>query len=64
MSRVDRFVADCRAAFAKTPTQKALQEILARAASDPVAVLNGLGEPALVPARVDRVEEKSGREER
>lgn len=43
MLRVDRFVADCRAAFAKTPTQKALQEMLARAASDPVAVLNGLG---------------------
>jgi hypothetical protein len=43
---------------------KALQEIRARAASDAVAVLDGLGEPALAPARVGRVEDKSGREER
>ena len=45
MFEVDQFVADCRAAFAETPSQKALQKILARAVSDPVAVLKGLGEP-------------------
>jgi predicted metal-dependent enzyme (double-stranded beta helix superfamily) len=45
MFEVDQFVADCRAAFAEDPTHKAVREVLARAVSDPAAVLKGLGEP-------------------
>ena len=45
MFEVERFVADCRAAFAQDPTHKAVREVLAHAVSDPTAVLNGLGEP-------------------
>lgn len=45
MFETDRFVADCRAAFAKDPTHKPIREVLARAVSDPAAVLKGLGEP-------------------
>jgi len=45
MLETERFVADCRTAFAKDPTHKAVREVLARAVSDPAAVLKGLGEP-------------------
>jgi predicted metal-dependent enzyme (double-stranded beta helix superfamily) len=45
MFETERFVADCRAAFAKDPTHKAVREVLACAVSDPTAVLKGLGEP-------------------
>jgi hypothetical protein len=45
MFEAERFVADCRAAFAKDPTHKAIREVLARTVSDPTAVLKGLGEP-------------------
>src|SRR5262249_31048023 len=45
MFEAERFVADCRAAFAEDPTHKAVREVLARTVSDPTAVLNGLGEP-------------------
>jgi predicted metal-dependent enzyme (double-stranded beta helix superfamily) len=45
MFDVERFVADCRAAFAEDATHKAVREVLARAMSDPAAVLKGLGEP-------------------
>jgi predicted metal-dependent enzyme (double-stranded beta helix superfamily) len=45
MFEAERFVADCRAAFAEDPTHKAVREVLARAVSDPVAALKGLGEP-------------------
>jgi predicted metal-dependent enzyme (double-stranded beta helix superfamily) len=45
MFETERFVADCRAAFARDATHKAVREVLARAVSDPSAVLNGLGEP-------------------
>jgi predicted metal-dependent enzyme (double-stranded beta helix superfamily) len=45
MFEVDQFVTDCRAAFAEDPTHKAVREVLARAVSDPAAVLKGLGEP-------------------
>jgi predicted metal-dependent enzyme (double-stranded beta helix superfamily) len=45
MFETERFVADCRAAFAKDPTHKAVREVLTRAVSDPAAVLKGLGEP-------------------
>jgi hypothetical protein len=40
-----RFVTDCCAAFAQEPSHKAVREVLARAVSDPPAVLKGLGEP-------------------
>src|SRR5689334_14492013 len=45
MFETERFVADCRAVFADDPTHKAVHEVLARAVSDPTAVLKGLGEP-------------------
>jgi predicted metal-dependent enzyme (double-stranded beta helix superfamily) len=45
MFQREQFVADCRAAFAQDPTHKAVREVLARAMSDPAAVLRELGEP-------------------
>ena len=42
---LDRFVADCRSARDADPTHKAVREVVARAISDPAAVLKGLGEP-------------------
>lgn len=45
MFEVDQFVDDCRAAFAAESTYKAIREVLARAMSEPAAVLRGLGEP-------------------
>ena len=45
MFETERFVADCRAAFAEDATHKAVREVLASAVSDPAAVLNGLGQP-------------------
>lgn len=39
------FIADCRAAFAQDTSHKAIREVLARAMSNPPAVLKGLGEP-------------------
>jgi predicted metal-dependent enzyme (double-stranded beta helix superfamily) len=45
MFETERFVADCRAAFAQDPTHKAVREVLTRAVFDPTAVLKGLGEP-------------------
>ena len=45
MFEAERFVADCRAAFAEDPTHKAVREVLASTVSDPTAVLKGLGEP-------------------
>jgi len=45
MFETERFVADCRAAFAEDPTHKAVREVLAGTVSDPAAVLKGLGEP-------------------
>jgi predicted metal-dependent enzyme (double-stranded beta helix superfamily) len=41
----EQFVADCRAALAQDRTHKAVREVVARAVSDPGAVLKGLGEP-------------------
>ena len=38
MFEAERFVADCRAAFAKDPTHKAIREVLARTVSDPTAM--------------------------
>ena len=45
MFEVDQFVADCRAGFAADSTHKAIREVVARAMSEPAAVLRGLGEP-------------------
>ena len=42
---VDQFVADCRAALAEDASHNAVREVVARAISNPMAVLNGLGEP-------------------
>ena len=42
---VDRFVADCVAANAETDAQAAVNEVLARAVSNPKAVIAGLGDP-------------------
>ena len=41
----ENFIADCRAAFAADPSHKAVREVVARAISDPAAVLKGLGAP-------------------
>ena len=41
----EQFIADCRTAFAADSTHKAIREVLARAMSEPAAVLRGLGEP-------------------
>jgi predicted metal-dependent enzyme (double-stranded beta helix superfamily) len=46
MFDLDRFAADCRAALAQDKGgHRAIREIVARAVSDPGAVLAGLGEP-------------------
>lgn len=45
MFEVDRFVSDCRAAYAEDPSHKAVREVIARAVSEPAEVLKGLGEP-------------------
>jgi predicted metal-dependent enzyme (double-stranded beta helix superfamily) len=42
---LDRFVADCRRALAADKSHRLVREVVARAVSDPAAVLNGLGEP-------------------
>jgi len=45
MFDLDRFVADCRAALAADSSHKAVREVVARAVSDPAAVLRSVGEP-------------------
>ena len=45
MFDLDRFVADCQAARAADASHKHVREVLARAVSDPAAVLEALGEP-------------------
>lgn len=46
MFQLDQFIADCRAARAADPSHRAVREVLARAVSEPGAVLQALGEPA------------------
>ena len=41
----DRFVADCRAALDGADSSRNVREVVARAVTDPGAVLQGLGEP-------------------
>src|SRR5881227_150281 len=45
MFELDRFIADCLEAVSVDPSHKAAREVVARAVSDPAAVLAGLGEP-------------------
>jgi predicted metal-dependent enzyme (double-stranded beta helix superfamily) len=45
MFYLDRFIADCRDAVTADATHKSVREVVARAVSDPNAVLTGLGEP-------------------
>jgi predicted metal-dependent enzyme (double-stranded beta helix superfamily) len=45
MFDLDRFIADCSEAVTADPTHKSACEVVARAVSDPAAVLAGLGEP-------------------
>jgi predicted metal-dependent enzyme (double-stranded beta helix superfamily) len=42
---LDQFVAECRAARDADPSHRLVREVVARAVSDPAAVLQGLGEP-------------------
>jgi len=43
---LDRFIEDCRAAVREDSSHKAAREVLARANSDPAAILAAIGEPA------------------
>ena len=55
MLDLDRFIEDCRAAVAEDPTHKAVQDIMARAFSEPADVLASVGEPTaggIVPLHV------------
>ncbi len=45
MFDLDRFIVDCREALTADPSHKEVREVVARAVSDPAAVLTGLGEP-------------------
>src|ERR1700730_16283544 len=42
---LDRLIADCHEAVAADPSHKGVREVVARAVSDPAAVVGGLGEP-------------------
>jgi predicted metal-dependent enzyme (double-stranded beta helix superfamily) len=46
MFDVEQFVADCRAALAEDRSAAAVRDVVARAVSEPSAVLDTLGEPA------------------
>ncbi|HXT78435.1 MAG TPA: hypothetical protein VN702_02625 [Acetobacteraceae bacterium] len=41
----DQFIVDCRAALSGKEPERQVREVVARAVSDPAAVLRGLGEP-------------------
>ena len=43
MFELDGFVADCRTALREDSSHKAVREVVARAVSDPSAILAGLG---------------------
>ena len=45
MFDLEQFTADCRAALAADSSHKLVREVVARAVSDPTAVLKGIGEP-------------------
>ncbi len=45
MLDLDQFIEDCKTAVKVDPTHKSVHEVVARAVSNPTAVLNALGEP-------------------
>ena len=45
MFDLEQFTADCRAALAADSSHRLVREVVARAVSDPNAVLKGIGEP-------------------
>jgi predicted metal-dependent enzyme (double-stranded beta helix superfamily) len=45
MFDLDQFIADCRSALVADKSHKHVREVVARAVSNPAAVLKGLGEP-------------------
>jgi predicted metal-dependent enzyme (double-stranded beta helix superfamily) len=45
MFDLDQFIADCRSALAADTSHKLVREVVARAVSDPAAILKCLGEP-------------------
>ena len=45
MFDIDQFIVDCRRAVAGDESHKSVREVVARAVSDPAAVLTGVGEP-------------------
>jgi predicted metal-dependent enzyme (double-stranded beta helix superfamily) len=45
MFDLEQFVADCRAGLAQESSHRAVREVVARAVSDPAAVMQALGEP-------------------
>lgn len=45
MFQLEQFIEECQRAHAEDSTHKAVQEVIARAVSDPGQVINGLGEP-------------------
>jgi predicted metal-dependent enzyme (double-stranded beta helix superfamily) len=45
MFDLDQFIADCRAALAADRSHKLVREVVARAVSDPAALMRGIGEP-------------------
>ncbi len=46
MFELERFIEDCKAAVESDPTHKSVEDIVARAVSEPGSVLKALGEPA------------------
>jgi predicted metal-dependent enzyme (double-stranded beta helix superfamily) len=46
MFDLDQFIADCRTAIAQDSSHKAVRDVVARAVSDPAAVLKTIGEPS------------------
>jgi len=45
MFDLEQFTADCRTALAADSSHRLVREVVARAVSDPNAVLKGIGEP-------------------
>lgn len=53
MFEVDQFIDACRAAVSDTNAHAAVREVLARAVSDPTAIIRSLGEPSR--AQIERL---------
>lgn len=45
MFQLDRFIEDCKQAYAEDNSHKAVREVIAKAVSEPNDVINALGEP-------------------